>query len=60
VTFVSHYEDDSGFPELHQLMRRQGFGLYRLSAPYERGGRVLYSDAVYVREEILRDLAPAR
>lgn len=60
VTFVSHYEEDSGFPELHQLMRRQGFGLYRLSAPYERGGRVLYSDAVYVREEILQELAPAR
>jgi len=59
VTFVSHYENDYGFPELHQLMRRKGFGLYRLSAPYERGGRALYSDAVYLREEILQDLAPA-
>ncbi len=60
VTFVSHYENDYGFPGLHQLMSRKGFGLYRLSAPYERGGRALYSDAVYLREEILQDLAPAR
>jgi FkbM family methyltransferase len=57
VTFTSHYEDDSGFPELHQLMIAKGFGLYRISPPYERGGRVLYADAVYVREDILHDLA---
>jgi FkbM family methyltransferase len=58
VTFTPHYEGDSGFPELHQLMASKGFGLYRLSAPYHRGGRVLFADGVYVREEILRDLAP--
>ncbi|MGA8273509.1 MAG: FkbM family methyltransferase [Candidatus Sulfotelmatobacter sp.] len=58
VTFLSHYENDSGFPELHQLMASKGFGLYNLSAPYARGGRILYADAVYVREEILADLAP--
>ncbi len=59
VTFVSHYENDHGFPELHHLMRSKGFGLYRLSPAYERGGRALYSDAVYLREEILQSLAPA-
>lgn len=60
VTFTPHYEDDSGFPELHQLMASKGFGLYRLSAPYDRGARILYADAVYVREEILRSLVPDR
>jgi FkbM family methyltransferase len=60
VTFTSHYIDDSGFPALHQLMASKGFGLYRLSSPYDRGGRALYADAVYVREEILDHLAPSR
>jgi FkbM family methyltransferase len=59
VTFVSHYEGDAGFPELHRLMEQKGFGLYRLSAPYHRGGRILYADAVYVREEILSTLSTA-
>jgi|HubBroStandDraft_4_1064222.scaffolds.fasta_scaffold141933_2 FkbM family methyltransferase len=58
VTFTSHYESDSGFPELHQLMAGKGFGLYRLSSAYHRGARVLFADAVYVREDILCDLAP--
>jgi len=58
VTFTSHYEEDSGFPELHQLMAGKGFGLYRLSSPYHRGARVLFADAIYVRDDILRDLAP--
>jgi FkbM family methyltransferase len=57
VTFTSHYEGDSGFPELHALMTTRGFGLYRLSAPYNRGGRILFADAVYVREELLREMA---
>ena len=57
VTFTPHYEGDAGFPELHQLMASKGFGLYRLSSPYDRGGRALYSDAVYLREEILQNLA---
>lgn len=55
VTFTSHYYGDSGFPELHQLLASRGFGLYRLSAPYNRGGRILFADAVYVREELLSD-----
>jgi FkbM family methyltransferase len=57
VTFTSHYENDSGFPELHQLMASKNFGLFRLSPPYDRGARALYADAVYVREDILRQLS---
>jgi FkbM family methyltransferase len=57
VLFTPHYENEAGFSELHDLMRRKDFGLYRLSPPYDRGGRALYADAVYVREEILADLA---
>ena len=58
VPFVSHYEDDSTFPHLNELMRQKGFGLYRLSDTYQRGvGRALFADAVYVREEILQGLA---
>lgn len=60
VTFTPHYENDSGFSELHQLMGHKGFGLYQISAPYHRGVRVLYADAVYVREDILHGLAPER
>ncbi|HVI08331.1 MAG TPA: FkbM family methyltransferase [Candidatus Binatia bacterium] len=56
VTFTPHYENDFGFPELHNEMARHEFGLYRLSPPYHRQGRVLYSDAVYVREHLLRSL----
>jgi FkbM family methyltransferase len=60
VTFTSHYENDAGFPELHQLMASKGFGLYRLSAPYHRGARILYADALYIREDILHELHPDR
>ena len=60
VTFTSHYEEDAGFPELHKIMASKGFGLYRLTAPYDRGARALYSDAIYVREDILCTLAPQR
>jgi FkbM family methyltransferase len=57
VTFLSHYEDDSTFPFLHELMKLKGFGLYRLSDAYHRGnGRAIYADAVYIREEILHSL----
>jgi FkbM family methyltransferase len=60
VTFTPHYEDDAGFSELHQLMASKEFGLYRLSPAYDRGARVLYADAIYVREEILHNLPPER
>jgi len=56
VPFLSHYEDDATFPQLHELMRQKGFGLYRLSDVYHRGGRALFADAVYVREDILQTL----
>ena len=56
VTFTSHYEHDSGFPELHHFMASRNFGLYRISPAYHRGARVLFADAVYVREDILRGL----
>jgi FkbM family methyltransferase len=54
VTFIPHYEQDATFEELHVLMKDRGFGLYRLSPVYHRGGRALFADAVYVREQILR------
>ena len=60
VTFTPHYEGDAGFHDLHQMMAGKGFGIYRLSAPYDRGARILYADAVYVREEILQQMAPER
>ncbi len=60
VTFLSHYEEDSTFPQLHELMRQKEFGLYRLSDAYHRGeGRAIYADAVYIREEILRNVRVA-
>ena len=58
VPFLSHYEDDSTFPQLHQLMKERGFGLYRLSDTYQRAaGRALFADAVYIREDILENLS---
>ncbi len=57
VLFSSHYERDSVFPDLHEIMVRRGFGLYRLSDAYHRGGRALFADAVYVKEDILQELA---
>jgi FkbM family methyltransferase len=58
VNFTPHYSEDATFPELHALLAAKGFGLYRLSSVYHRGGRALFADAVYVREEILSNLAP--
>jgi hypothetical protein len=60
VTFTSHYEHDAGFPELHQLLTGKGFGLYRLSPPYHRGARILYADALYIREDVIQNLHPDR
>jgi FkbM family methyltransferase len=56
VNFTQHYSEDATFPELHALLATKGFGLYRLSSVYHRGGRALFADAVYVREEILNAL----
>jgi FkbM family methyltransferase len=59
VPFFSHYEGDSTFPQLHELARQKGFGLYRLSDSYHRGGRAIFADAVYIREDILQNCHPA-
>lgn len=58
VNFTPHYESDAVFAELHDLMRFKGFGLYRLSPAYHRGGRALFCDAVYLQEQILAEIAP--
>ena len=54
VNFLPHYHNEGGFGDLHQLLVQKGFGLYRLSSPYHRGGRVLFADAAYVREDLLQ------
>ena len=57
ANFTPHYSEDAIFPELHALLAVRGFGLYRLSSIYHRGGRALFADAVYVKEDILSTLA---
>ena len=59
ANFTRHYSEDAIFPELHALLAEKGFGLYRLSSVYHRGGRALFADAVYVKEDILSNLAPS-
>lgn len=54
MNFTPHYYDEGGFAQLHQLLVQKGFGLYRLSYPYHRGGRALFSDGTYVREDLLQ------
>ena len=54
VLFTPHYQDEGAFVELHQLMIQKGFGLYRFSQPYHRGGRALFADFAYVRENLLQ------
>jgi FkbM family methyltransferase len=54
VNFTPHYNDEGGFAEIHQLLVQKGFGLYRLSQPYHRGGRALFADFAYVRENLLQ------
>jgi FkbM family methyltransferase len=60
VLFLSHYEEDFTFPDLHTLMKQRHFCLYRMSDVYHRGGRALFADAVYVREDILETLPAHR
>jgi len=57
VNFTPHYQEEGGFAEIHQLLVERGFGLYRLSQPYHRGGRALFADFAYVRESLLREEA---
>jgi FkbM family methyltransferase len=58
VNFTPHYDRDALFPDLHRAMGEKGFGLYRLSPLYHRGGRALFADAAYLREDMLQALAP--
>jgi FkbM family methyltransferase len=48
VTYVSHYDGDTTFPELHTMMLERDFVLLGLSPPYVEGGQALWSDACYV------------
>ena len=57
ANFFPHYRKGSTFSDIDSLLREKGFGLYRISAVYHRGGRALFADAVYVREEICRKLS---
>jgi len=49
VTFRSHYEGDSGFPELHDVITDHGFLLRSFGQPFCRSGQALWVDAVYER-----------
>lgn len=49
VNFVSHYEGDILFSELHPLLERHGFMLINLSPPFRIHGKVLWADALYFR-----------
>ena len=51
VNFVPHYEEASGFDELHAFLTAAGFRLYGMSPPYFDRGRPLWADAAYVRGE---------
>jgi FkbM family methyltransferase len=49
VPFLSHYEGDATFPELHEHMRGAGFALAGLSSPFLGTGDLpLWADACYV------------
>jgi FkbM family methyltransferase len=49
VNFVSHYDGDTTFPSLHELMAELGFRLANLSQPrMSRSGAALWSDACYI------------
>jgi FkbM family methyltransferase len=50
VNFVSHYRGDTLFVGLHELMTEAGFELYRYADPHHDAGRLLYADAIYVRQ----------
>lgn len=50
TNFVSHYEGDATFDELHEAMRERGFRLANIAPPATRpDGTALWSDACYVR-----------
>jgi len=47
VNFISHYAGDLLFADLDCLVRRNGFVLAALSAPFCKNGQVLWADALY-------------
>jgi FkbM family methyltransferase len=52
TNFVSHYEGDTLFPELYEVMRSAGFDFHTFAEPLhrdQRDGRLLFADAVFVR-----------
>ena len=49
VNFVTHYEQHILFAEVNARLVAQGFALAGLSAPFRKGGRVLWADALYRR-----------
>jgi len=49
VTFRSHYEGDTTFPDLHKLITNKGFFLRSVSQPFHRSSQALWADAVYER-----------
>jgi hypothetical protein len=54
VNFISHYEGDILFPELHELLSASGFFLQNLSEPHfghRNGGRITWLDAIYVSQD---------
>lgn len=50
LNFVSHYDGDALFTELHFELKRRGFELHALAPGFhDAGGRLLWTDAVYLR-----------
>ena len=50
VTFISHYEGDASFAELHGILTGHGFRLVELAEPTRLpSGELSWSDACYVR-----------
>ena len=49
VTFVSHYDGDTTFPDLHRIMEDQGWALRAMTRPQHGStGTALWADACYV------------
>ena len=51
TNFVSHYQGDALFADLHQAMTEAGFQFHRFALEYHdpHSGRLLWADAVYAR-----------
>jgi len=49
VIFHSHYEGDILYPELHNLVLKNGFRLLNLSSILQIKHKALWADALYIR-----------